>query len=305
MDVVQMTADDMSSVSAGLGPGDVLLNGTTPSGALGHSIARAAIASGAHYTSFTGEVLESLRLKQELDSTARERGVTLCPGTGCFPVLGDLALRLALRELPNASDGFVGYALGGFSLSYGSLFSEISIMRGPALTLKDGQLVEADVTGETMEVAGKTIVFRPLMDALMVSTYTTLRNFRSGFLVPADRAAALGQQFIEMSRSLNTDAGRNDYLKDIASKRGHAVVEVGATDAVTAVAIVLGGPDTVEVTITGQPVYEQAARAALLISRELDELKGRDAGFQAASSVVRSIDYALDKLGVRLMSSQR
>jgi hypothetical protein len=302
-DVVQMSADDVGSVSAGLDPGDVLLNGTTPSGALGHSIARAAIASGAHYTSFTGEVLESRRLERELDQSARQRGVTLCPGTGCFPVLGDIAMRLALRELPAASDGYVGYAPGGFSLSYGSLFSELAIMQGPALIVKNGELIEENVTGEILQVAGKTLVLRPLMDALMVSTYSTLRNFRSGFLVTADQAAAVSQQFIGMSRAVNSVSGRESYLKDIESKRGQPVDENVATGSGTVTAILLQGADAAEVTMTAQPIYEQAARAALLISRELDELKGRPAGFQAASSVVRSLEYALEKLGVRLISS--
>jgi Saccharopine dehydrogenase NADP binding domain len=301
-DIVQMTADDMGSVSVGLEPGDVLLNGTTPSGELGHSIARAAIASGAHYASFTGEALESRRLQQELDGRARERGVTLCVGTGCFPLLGDVAVRLALRNLPEASDGFVAYAPGGFSLSYGSLFSEISIMGGPALIVKDGNLIEENITGEISEVTGKTIVSRPLMDALMVSTYSTLRNFRSGFLVPRDQAASLSQQFIEMSRSLSSESGRKEYLKGISSKRGQAVIENDATDSGIVTAILLRGSETVEATITTQPIYEQAARGALLISRELDEVEGRPPGFQAASSVVRSLEYALDKLGVRLIS---
>ncbi|HEV7613685.1 MAG TPA: saccharopine dehydrogenase NADP-binding domain-containing protein [Steroidobacteraceae bacterium] len=301
-DIVQMTADDGGSVSAALEPGDVLLNGTTPSGALGHSIARAAIASGAHYTSFTGEALESRRLEQELDESARQRGVTLCPGTGCFPVLGDIAMRLALRELPDACDGYIGYAPGGFSLSFGSLFSELSIMQGPALIVKNGELVEENVTGEILEIAGKTLVFRPLMDALMVSTYSTLRNFRSGFLVSSDQAAAVSQQFIGMAQAANSASGRERYLNEIESKRGQHVEENVATDSGTVTAILLRGADVAEVTMTAQPIYEQAARAALLISRELDELKRRPAGFQAASSVVRSIEYALEKLGVRLIS---
>jgi Saccharopine dehydrogenase NADP binding domain len=302
-DIVQMTAEDGGSVSAALEPGDVLLNGTTPSGVLGHSIARAAIASGAHYTSFTGEALESRRLQVELDESARQRGVTLCPGTGCFPVLGDIAMRLALSELTYASDGYVGYAPGGFSLSYGSLFSELSIMQGPALILKNGELIEENITGKILEVAGKTLVLRPLMDALMVSTYSTLRNFRSGFLVTAAQAAAVSQQFIGMAQAVNSVSGRDGYLKDIESKRGQPVEENVATDSGTVTAILLRGADVAEVTVSAQPIYEQAARAALLISRELDELKGRPAGFQAASSVVRSLEYALEKLGARLISS--
>ena len=71
-----MDSEDEASVAEALEPGDVLLNGATPAGVVGHGLARIAIARRAHYASFTGEVLHSLRLKKELHERARSAGVT-------------------------------------------------------------------------------------------------------------------------------------------------------------------------------------------------------------------------------------
>jgi hypothetical protein len=153
--------------------------------------------------------MDSMRLRKELDAAARARGVTVCPGTGFAPAIGDFALRLALSHLPDATDGYVGYYVGGFTPSYGTLISEMHIMGGPGLVIRNGVLTREQLTGSITQVAGKSLVGRPLMDPLMISTYSRLRNFTAGTEVPAAYAASVADQFKKTAGSMKTPEGRS------------------------------------------------------------------------------------------------
>ena len=301
-DTVRADATDSASVEAVLDPGDVLLNATTPAGALGHGLARAAIARGAHYTSFTGEIIDSMRLREELHESARARGVTLCPGTGYAPAMGDFALRLALSRLPDAIDGYVGYSAGGFTPSYGTLVSEMHIMDSPGLVIRDGVLRTEDLTGSIFKVAGKTLVGRPLMDPLMVSTYSPLKNYTAATEIPNEYADAVAEQFKQTAAAMRSAAGRATYMEQISAHKGKTVTENTETESGYVTAYLFRGDTSAQGRIASHPIYEQTARCALLVARELAELRDRPAGFQAASSIVRSIDYAVASMGNTIVS---
>ena len=130
----------------------------------------------------------------------------------------------------------------------------------------------------------------------MVSTYSSLTSFRSGTQVPMEYAAGLSQQFAETAALLKTPEGRARYLQDIESHKGKTVTEDELKDSGVVTAFVSRGSDSAQVGITTHPIYEQTARVALLISHELGQ-PDRPAGFQAASSIVRSLEYAVAQLG--------
>jgi hypothetical protein len=300
--VVGVDARNRATIETALEPGDVLLNAATPAGLLGHTLARAAIAAGAHYVAFSGEVVDSLQMLRELDGPARARGVTLCPAAGSSGALGDFALRLALDKLPGASDGLIGSAITGFTPSYGTMLSEMHIMNGPGVIVRDGELVEEDVTGQIIRHRGKMFVERPLTDAMMAWTYAGLRNLRAGIEVPAEQAEAVAQQFRNSAALLKSDAGRAQYENSIAATIDVDIAENENSPEGTRTGFVWNQSDGATAVITARPVYEATARAALLVSRELDELSDRPSGFQAASSIVRSMDYALTAVRSRILA---
>ncbi|RJG01342.1 saccharopine dehydrogenase NADP-binding domain-containing protein [Noviherbaspirillum sedimenti] len=295
-EMCRVDASDMGSVVSALGPGDVLLNAATPSGALGHGLARAAIMAGAHYMDFSGEVRDTLRMLRELDEPARERGVTLCPGAGYSGATGDFAVRLALKKMPDATAGVTGYFAGGFTPSYGTLLSEMEILSHPGVVVEHGELVERETLGSIHKIGGRTLVERPLADPILVSRYMRFESFRSGIDVPAEAAEQTAEMFTSAASGLKDEKGRLAYLEKIGSAAGQAVEEEPAfVGFVTA--YLSRGDESTQAAITSWPIYEQTARMALLISRELDD-GGRPTGFQAPSSVVNSIEGACAQLGV-------
>jgi len=293
-DICRIDARDAPSVMAALEPGDVLVNATTPAGALGHGLAKAAITAGAHYVAFSGEVADTLRLLRELDKPARERGVTLCAGAGS--ALPDFAVRLALQQLPDATDGCTGISLGDFVPSYGTLQSEMHIMNGPGVVIQDGDLIEEVVVGKVIRHGALTFVERPLIDPLMVWTYARLRSFRSGINVPPEAVDSTVGMFVKTAETLKSEAGRTTYLEQISAFAGRRIPENEGSLQGRVTAVVWNGSRQARIVVTARPIYENTARAALLVSRELDELKDRAAGFQAPSTIVRSIEFGLEAL---------
>ena len=299
-EIRQVDAADQASAERALERGDVLLNAATPAGAHGHILARAAISAGAHYTAFTGEVIDTLRLLHELDEPARNRGVVLCPGAGSSGTMGDLVTRLALRSLPDATDGLTAAAITGFVASHGTLLSEMNILNGPGVVISGGDLVEEDNIGTIIRRNGLCFIERPLIDSMMVWTLGHFTNFRAAIEVPEAAAATVSEMFIANAAQLRSEAGRAAYLATIASM-GHEIGESEASEEGTRRAIVWNGTRSATAVITSRPVYEVTARAALMVSRALDKRTDQPSGFQAPSKLVRSLDHALSELGSRIV----
>lgn len=292
---------DADSVEAMLGAGDVLINAATPSGQLGYGLARAAINAGAHYVAFTGEVVDTLNLFREFDAPARERGVSLCPGAGSSGGIGDAALRLALRKLPEARSGYIGSAITDFTASFGTLVSEMHIMNGPAVIVRGGQLVEEQLSGRVYRRDGITFVERPLIDPLMCWTYSGLDFLGAGIEVPEEKADEMSTLFRKTADALSSESGRAAYLEQIAESAGDHVPENAQSAEGTRTAIVWNDYETAKVVVSARPVYEATARAALLVACELAERSDCPAGFQALTSIARSTEYALEALGSRVL----
>lgn len=299
--MTQADATDPSSVAKTLEKGDVLINATTPAGQLGHGLARAAISAGAHYVAFTGEVVDGLKMLWELDGAAREAKVTLCPGAGSSGAVNDLAIRLALRQLPDATDGFMGAAVTGFTASYGTMLSAIHIMNGPGVVVRDGALVTEDVSGLIFRRNGATFVERPLIDTLMVSSYSYFRNLRAGIEVPDEAADEVSRVFRDTADMMKSAKRQAEYLETIAASAGNDIPENDASPEGTRIGMVWNGDGAAQVTLSARPVYELTARAALFTARELAEGGERPSGFQAVSTIARSLDEALSALGSRIL----
>lgn len=297
-EVRRVDAADQGSAEAALESRDVLLNATTPAGAHGHILARAAIRAGAHYTAFTGEVIDTFRLLHELDGPARSRGVTLCPGAGSSGAMGDLTTRLALRALPDATDGMTGGAIPGFVPSHGTLLSEMSIMNGPGIIIQRGELVREDVAGRIIRRQGLWFVERPLIDPMMIWTHGRFTSFRSAIEVPEAAAQSVSEAFRVTAGQMRSQAGRAAYLAAIGPA-GHEIHENETEGSMRA--ILWNGARTATAMITTRPVYEVTARAALLVSRALDGRSDQPSGFQAASKLVGSVEHALSELGSKII----
>ena len=296
-ELCRVDANEHGSVVAVLGRGDVLLNAATPSGSLGHGLARAAIAADANYVDFSGEVCDTLRLLQELDEDACDHRVTLCPGAGYSGATGDFAVRLALQKMPDATAGVTGYFLGGYAPSYGTLRSEMEILSHPSVIIENGILVKRNVLGSIRKINDRTLVERPLMDAVLVSRYHRFDSFGSGIDTPADTAIQLAEMFTSTASGFETDAGRAEYLEKISAV-ANTTVEEEPAHAGFVTAYLSRGAESVQAAVTSWPVYEQTARMAFFISRELDDGGGRPVGFQAPSSIVSSIEGACAQLGI-------
>ncbi|MCE3550721.1 saccharopine dehydrogenase [Pseudonocardia sp. RS11V-5] len=156
------TADvtDVASVSALVGPDDVLVTTVGPFARLGGAALAAVVSAGATYLDSTGEP-PFVREVFELQGPAAERsGARLLTAFGHDYVPGVLAGALALREAGDrAARVDVGYFLSGRGrwFSRGTVTSLIAIAGTPGYTLRHGTLrtENAGARLRTYEVDGR------------------------------------------------------------------------------------------------------------------------------------------------------
>ena len=133
------------SISALLGPGDVLVSTVGPFLQWGEPAVQAAIGRGTHYLDSTGEGTFIREVFEQFGPAAEAAGTGLVTAFGYDYVPGNLAGALALREAgPAATRVDVGYFFTGSAtggMSGGTRASAAGMVLEPAFTWRDGRLV--------------------------------------------------------------------------------------------------------------------------------------------------------------------
>lgn len=136
---VVVESQDLEGLKKLLEPAAVVIHCGGPFRHTAKVMAEACLATGTHYTDITGEYLV-FELLPTLDSAAKEKGITLMPGTGFDVVPSDcLALHLKNR-LPSATHLQLGFTMSGGGLSRGTKKSMTEGLGDGGLIRKDGKL---------------------------------------------------------------------------------------------------------------------------------------------------------------------
>src|SRR5919201_6378215 len=135
--------DDRGALRRVLGDCAAVIHCAGPFTRYGEPVVRAAVETGTHYLDITGEQRYMQRIYERYDEAARAAEVAVIPGAGFDFLPGDLACRLAARDLEPAREVVVGYWARSFGPSRGTLHSTLEVMGSRPLEYRDGEWDEA------------------------------------------------------------------------------------------------------------------------------------------------------------------
>ena len=135
--------DDRDALRHALGDCAAVINCAGPFSRYGEPVVRAAVETGTHYLDTTGEQRYMHRLHERYDEPARAAEVAVMPAVGFDYLPGDLAARLAARDVEPAREVVVGYWVQGFGPTRGTLHSALHIAGERPLEYREGSWEEA------------------------------------------------------------------------------------------------------------------------------------------------------------------
>jgi hypothetical protein len=152
----------------------------------GFPVAEAAVANGTHYVDVTGEPQYVLRLIQQLDGPARDRGVALVPGVAAMCVTGDLAAADAVSRVGGAVQSVVvGYRLAVLRPSPGTVSSYAHIFADGALSVREGVLVKVAPGSRVVSFQSRRGLTTPAVDPAAISRWCDAPEIGAYLLSPA------------------------------------------------------------------------------------------------------------------------
>jgi short subunit dehydrogenase-like uncharacterized protein len=135
--------DDRAALRHVLGDCAVVISCAGPFTRYGEPVVRAALETGTHYADTSGEQRWIRRVYEHHDEAARAAEVAAIPAVGFDYLPGDLACRLAARDVEPAREVVVAYWVEGFGATRGTLRSALEAMRERPLEYRDGRWVES------------------------------------------------------------------------------------------------------------------------------------------------------------------
>ena len=177
--------DDRDALRHALGDCVTVINCAGPFSRYGEPVVRAAVETGTHYLDITGEQRYMQRIYERYDEPARAAEVAVMPGAGFDFLPGDLACRLAARDLEPAREVVVGYWARSFGPSRGTLHSTLEVMGSRPLEYRDGRWEEAPRTPRRARVrfpepiGEQRAVPYPSGEVLTVPRHTEVGSVRS------------------------------------------------------------------------------------------------------------------------------
>jgi hypothetical protein len=149
-------AGDAEALRSALAGCEVGVSALGPADPVGRAVVDAAIASGTHLVTLTGDPTTLRWAGEERDGAAREAGITVVPAAGFAAVPGDPLADLAAHAVTAPREVHVCYAFpdGGVlgALSIGSRRALATALGAPGLALVRGELVE-ELAGEARRLA--------------------------------------------------------------------------------------------------------------------------------------------------------
>ncbi|MEJ0055038.1 MAG: saccharopine dehydrogenase NADP-binding domain-containing protein [Bacteroidota bacterium] len=146
-----VASDDIEGLKKLLEPAAIVIHCGGPFRHTAKAMSEACLATNTHYTDITGEyqVFESL---PSLDKQAKEKNITIMPGTGFDVVPSDcLALHLKNR-LPSATHLQLAFTMSKGGLSRGTKKSMTEGLGYGCFIRKDGKLTEIPMGSKSMEI---------------------------------------------------------------------------------------------------------------------------------------------------------
>lgn len=181
--------DDRGALRHALGDCAAVINCAGPFDRLGEPVVRAAVETGTHYVDTTGEQLYMRRVFERYDAPARAAEVAVIPAVGFDYLPGDLACRLAARDVEPAREVVVAYWVTGFSATRGTMHSALDGVRSRPLEYRDGAWRQSGLLPGRARfrfpppVGDQAVTRWPSGEVLTVPRHTDTRSVRSLFAV--------------------------------------------------------------------------------------------------------------------------
>jgi short subunit dehydrogenase-like uncharacterized protein len=179
--------DDRGALRRALGDAAVVIDCAGPFGRFGEPVLRAALETGTHYADTSGEQRWMQRVYEDHHRAAEAAEVAAIPAVGFDYVPGDLACRLAARDVEPASEVVVAYWAQGFTATRGTMRSALDAVRHRPLEYRDGRWEEAGPVPRRARfrfpapVGEQRTIGFPSGEVLTVPRHTRTRAVRSLF----------------------------------------------------------------------------------------------------------------------------
>lgn len=179
--------DDRDALRHALGDCAAVVNCAGPFVRFGEPVLRAALETGTHYLDTTGEQRWIQRVFEQHHAAAEAAEVAAIPAVGFDYLPGDLACRLAARDVEPAREVAVGYWAEGFRATRGTIHSVLEVARDRPLEYRDGRFEPAGRAPARLRfrfpppVGEQTMTPFPAGEVLMVPRHTEARSVRALF----------------------------------------------------------------------------------------------------------------------------
>jgi short subunit dehydrogenase-like uncharacterized protein len=178
--------DDRGALRQVLGDAAVVIDCAGPFVRYGEPVLRAALETGTHYVDTSGEQRWMQRVFERHHRAAEAAEVAAIPAVGFDYAPGDLACRLAARDVEPASEVVVAYWAQGFTPTRGTMHTALDAVRQRPLEYRDGRWQEAPVPGRARfrfpaPVGEQRTIRFPSGEVLTVPRHTRTRAVRSLF----------------------------------------------------------------------------------------------------------------------------
>jgi short subunit dehydrogenase-like uncharacterized protein len=146
-----VASDDLEGLKKLLEPAAVVIHCGGPFRHTAKTMSDACLATNTHYTDITGEyqVFESLSL---LDKQAKEKNITIMPGTGFDVVPSDCLASHLKKRLPTATHLQLAFTMSKGGLSRGTKKSMTEGLGYGCFIRKDGKLTEIPMGSKSLEI---------------------------------------------------------------------------------------------------------------------------------------------------------
>lgn len=142
--------DDPATIEANLEDICVVLHCAGPFAHTAMPMAKACVATGAHYLDITGEIAVFERLKHKLGTAASEASVMLLPGVGFDVVPSDCLARYVSENCPNADTLTLAFA-GEGGVSHGTATTAVENIGQGGAVRQDGKITAVPAAYRTRE----------------------------------------------------------------------------------------------------------------------------------------------------------
>jgi len=234
----------------------------------GFPVAEAAVAHGAHYVDVTGEPQYVLRLIQQLDGRARDRGVALVPGMAAMGVTGDLAAADAVSRVGGAVHSVVvGYRLAVLRPSPGTVSSYAHTFADGPLGVREGVLRKVGVGDRVVSFPSGAGFTTPAVDPASISRWCDAPEIGAYMLAPA--AGAMRHVFRGVSRLAKIPAVRSGWER--LGQRLPAHTGATGSEQWFAEAVATGADGQASTRAHAQGAYTFTSRAAAMAAAALTD----------------------------------